>query len=73
MAFRPLHVETPEERLRRENEELRAGLREALDGWQRAVDNWGIAEERLDLWMPLGAITLAAVVTAVLGWIAGWV
>lgn len=74
--FRPLHVETPEELLRRENAELRAEVREWREranlllqrAWRvsRRADR---AEQRLDLWMPLGAVALAALTVLALSWL----
>ena len=68
--------ETPEEenaRLRVVVESLQADLRWSNEARWRAVTAWMHAEQRLDLWIPLGAVAIAAVVTAVLGWIVGWV
>ena len=67
--FRPLHVETPEERLRAENARLRARWDYEHDRcWAIANAKWRV-ENGLYLWR---AIAIAALTALVLGWIAGW-
>ena len=61
---------TPEE-LRELVEILRADLRWCNEARSRAVAAWLHAEQRLDAWMPLGTIAIAAVIALALGWIAG--
>lgn len=63
---------TPEE-LRELVEILRADLRWSNEARRYAYEHWIRAEQRLDLWMPLGFVTLAAVVTLMAAWIVGWV